>query len=77
MLPDLRINIDRLIRRIEKLGKIGSIDGGGVCRLALSEEDRKGRDQVIDWMKELGLDVTIDKIGNVIALRKAKKMLNQ
>ena len=70
---DIRINTDRLIRRIEKLGQIGAIDGGGVCRLALSDEDRKGRNLVIDWMKKLGLDVTIDKIGNVIALRKGKQ----
>ena len=76
MSSNLRINTKRLISRIEKLGKIGSIDGGGVCRLALSDEDRKGRDLVIKWMKQLGLKVTIDKIGNVIALREGNENCN-
>ena len=70
---NLRINTNRLISRIEKLGEIGSIDGGGVCRLALSDEDRKGRDLVIEWMKKLGLKITIDQIGNVIAIKEGKE----
>ena len=73
MSSKLRIDTERLIGRIEKLGNIGSIEGGGVCRLALSDEDRKGRDLVVDWMKKLNLDITIDQIGNVIALRKGEE----
>ena len=69
MTSNLRVDTERLISRIEKLGEIGSIEGGGVCRLALSDEDRKGRDLVVDWMKKLKLEITIDQIGNVIALR--------
>ncbi|MDF1660671.1 MAG: Zn-dependent hydrolase [Planctomycetota bacterium] len=65
----LRINKDRLIRRIEDLAKIGGLEGGGVCRLALTQEDKLGRDQVVTWMKELGLSVTVDKIGNVVGTR--------
>ena len=68
-LNPLRINIERLQQRIEQLAKIGALEGGGVCRLALSDEDRKGRDLVCQWMRELGLEVSIDKIGNVIGLR--------
>ena len=48
MSSNLRIDTERLISRIEKLGQIGTIEGGGVCRLALSDEDRKGRDLVVD-----------------------------
>ncbi len=65
----LRINGDRLLRRIEDLAAIGPIDGGGSCRLALTDEDRAGRDLVVTWMRDLGLDVTIDAIGNVIGMR--------
>ncbi len=65
----LRINIDRLIGRIEELGKIGALEGGGVCRLALSDEDRQGRDLLISWMNDLGLTVSIDRIGNIIGIR--------
>ena len=68
-LSDLRINLDRLISSIEDLAEIGAIDGGGVCRMALSDEDRQGRDLVVGRMNELGLDVSIDQFGNVIGIR--------
>lgn len=68
-MTNLRIDIDRLMGRIEALGKIGALEGGGVCRLALTDEDRQGRDLVVRWMKELKLDVTVDQIGNIIGLR--------
>jgi len=68
--PDgLRIDGDRLMRRIEDLAVIGPIEGGGSCRLALTDEDRAGRDLVVTWMHDLGLDVSIDGIGNVIGVR--------
>jgi N-carbamoyl-L-amino-acid hydrolase len=69
---NLRINIDRLIRRIEELGRVGALEGGGVCRLALSDADKQGRDLVVRWMAELGLQVSVDAIGNVIGLRKGR-----
>ena len=68
-LSNLRINIDRLAASIEDLAEIGAIAGGGVCRMALTDEDRQGRDVVVKWMHELGLEVTVDQIGNVIGIR--------
>ncbi len=65
----LRIHRQRLLDRIEALAQIGAIAGGGVCRLALTEEDKAGRDQVVAWMQELGLTISIDQIGNIIGLR--------
>lgn len=47
-----------------ELAKIGETPKGGVCRLALTELDKQGRDLVVGWAKEAGLTVTIDKIGN-------------
>ena len=65
---DLSIDIDRLQRRLSELAAIGAIEGTlGCARLALTDEDKAGRDLVVTWMKELGLDVTIDGIGNIIA----------
>ena len=65
----LRVNANRLAARIEALGAVGAIPGGGVSRLALSAEDGAGRDLVAGWMRELGLAVTIDAIGNVVGVR--------
>ena len=67
-LSHLRITVDRLMSRILELGRIGALDGGGVCRLALSDEDRQARDLVIAWMRDLELDVSIDCIGNILAV---------
>ena len=66
---NLRIDGNRLSRRLQELAQIGPIAGDGVCRLALSDEDRAGRDLVVSWMRDLGLAVKIDAIGNVIAVR--------
>ena len=65
---DLKIDRDRLLDRIAALGEIGAIPGTtGNSRLALTDEDRAGRDLVTTWMADLGLDIRIDGIGNVIA----------
>lgn len=66
---DLRIDMDRLSRRLADLAAIGAIEGTeGCARLALTEEDKAGRDLVLTWMRDLGLDVSIDGIGNVMAV---------
>ena len=70
---DLRIDPARLARRLEALAEIGAIEGGGVCRLALTDEDKAGRDRVLEWMKELGLAVTIDGIGNGVGVRAGRE----
>lgn len=54
------------MRRIFALAEIGAIDGGGCNRLALTDADRAGRDVVVGWMRDLGLDVVVDTVGNVI-----------
>ena len=73
MSGDPRIDIDRLMARIEALGEIGAVHGPdgerGCARLALTDADRDGRDLVVTWMRDLGLDLAIDAIGNVVATR--------
>ena len=63
---DLKINSRRLHERINALAEVSPIEGGGNCRLALTDEDKDGRDLVVAWMRELDLEVTIDAIGNII-----------
>jgi beta-ureidopropionase / N-carbamoyl-L-amino-acid hydrolase len=65
----LKVDDKKLIGRLDELAAIGAIEGGGCARLALGDEDKAGRDLVLGWMKELGLEVRIDAIGNVIGLR--------
>ncbi len=56
------------MNRIEALGQVGALPGGGVCRLALTDEDRAGRDLVRGMMEALGLTISIDTIGNVVGI---------
>jgi beta-ureidopropionase / N-carbamoyl-L-amino-acid hydrolase len=70
--PDhLRVDGERLWARIVELGEVGAIKGPdgeeGCARLALTDADKAGRDLVLGWMDDLGLDVAVDAIGNVIA----------
>lgn len=66
-IPELRINAERLMSRLEALAEIGDTGDGGCCRLALTDEDRAGRDLVVSWMRDLGMSVSIDVVGNVVA----------
>ncbi|MBU9553085.1 Zn-dependent hydrolase [Burkholderia multivorans] len=55
-----------LLRQLRELGEIGAdCDLGGRTRIALTDDERAGRDRVVAWMRELDLDVRIDRIGNV------------
>ncbi|MSX94622.1 MAG: Zn-dependent hydrolase, partial [Actinobacteria bacterium] len=69
----LRVDGDRLWSRLEALGEIGAVKGPngeqGNARLALTDADREGRDLVTSWMHDLGLQVVIDAVGNVIGTR--------
>lgn len=70
-MSDLSINISRLLSRLAALGARGELPearGKGVKRLALTPQDKEGRDLVTGWMRELGLRVSIDAIGNVVAV---------
>ena len=69
----LRIDILRLANRLDQLSEKGGLEGGGVSRLALSKADKAGRDLVCSWMKELGLELHGDAIGNVIGVRPGKQ----
>ena len=71
----LRLDERCLLGGLAELAEIGAIDGGGCARLALTDEDKAGRDMVVAWMKALGLDVRIDAIGNVIGLRAGRENL--
>lgn len=69
----LRINEARLLARLDELAEIGRTEDGSCCRLALTDEDRAGRDLVSGWMRELGMQVNVDPIGNIFGLRRGSE----
>ena len=64
-----RINGPRLWDSLMQLARIGATAKGGVCRLALTDLDRLGRDLVAGWAREAGMTVTVDRIGNCFMRR--------
>ncbi len=65
----LAISAEHLLEQVHALAEIGLTAEGACCRLALSDEDRLGRDQLILWMRELKLEVSVDPIGNIFGWR--------
>jgi beta-ureidopropionase / N-carbamoyl-L-amino-acid hydrolase len=65
----MRIDRKRLESTIEELGRIGATERGGLTRLALTDEDRRGRDLLVGWMRQAGLRVTVDQMGNIFGER--------
>jgi N-carbamoyl-L-amino-acid hydrolase len=65
----LKINGDRLWASLMAMAEIGATARGGSCRLALSEEDKAGRELFAHWCREAGLTLSVDRIGNLFARR--------
>jgi N-carbamoyl-L-amino-acid hydrolase len=72
---EIKINSARLSQRLDNLAKIGARPDGGVCRLAVSDEDKAARDMLVVWMKDLGLQIQVDQVGNLIGTRAGKQDL--
>lgn len=62
------INKERLLDSIFMLGKIGIDASGERTRLAASDAEKEGRDFVVKQMREAGLDVVVDRIGNIFGI---------
>ncbi|WP_174614462.1 Zn-dependent hydrolase [Virgibacillus ihumii] len=72
----LTINFARMKETIEYSAKVGEIPNNGLCRLALSKEDKAMREQFQEWMIEAGLEVRVDDFGNMYGRRKGQTNLD-
>ena len=52
-----------------RMAEIGPGEKGGSRRLALTDEDREGRDLFVEWCKAENCDITVDDMGNIFARR--------
>lgn len=66
------INTDRFWTRLMQMAAIGATPKGGVCRVALTEEDRRGRDLFISWCEQAGCAISVDELGNIFARREGR-----
>ncbi|MDD2840285.1 MAG: M20 family metallo-hydrolase [Rickettsiales bacterium] len=65
---NIKISSNKMIQQLKELGNIGIDENNVRSKLALTENDKKGRDLVVGYMRELDLDIRIDKIGNVMGI---------
>ncbi|MFH1134809.1 MAG: M20 family metallo-hydrolase [Pseudomonadota bacterium] len=71
----LRANGTRLVDALREMAEIGATPGGGVQRLTLSDEDKRARDLLASWWKELDLEIIVDEMGNMFGTRPGQKDL--
>lgn len=70
--PSLQLDGTLLIKQLRELGELGAdSDVGGRTRIALTDDERAGRDIIVKWMRDLDLDVRIDRIGNIFGTLRA------
>lgn len=67
----LAIDRERLLADLAALGQIGVGSDGGITRKALSPEDAAARAYVARRMRDAGLDVRHDEVGNLRGRRRA------
>jgi N-carbamoyl-L-amino-acid hydrolase len=65
----MRINGNRLNRRIAELAEYGATPDKGVSRVAFGETDVEGRRYVMNIMRHAGLNVRVDPAGNIFGRR--------
>ncbi|MHA6822351.1 Zn-dependent hydrolase [Ralstonia pseudosolanacearum] len=64
--PEIELDGAQLLAQLRALGDIGADpDIGGRTRIALTDNEKAGRDLVVRWMRELDLEVRVDRIGNL------------
>ena len=68
-MKNTQINADRLWDSLMELAQIGATPKGGVCRLALTDVDKLGRDLFVRWCEDAGCSVSYDAMGNIFARR--------
>src|SRR5215510_1453536 len=62
---DIAINKRRLLRDLNAVSRIGIGDHGSVTRLVFSIKELRSRQFLIHQMRQIGLQIHIDRIGNI------------
>jgi len=69
----LRVDGGQLWNSLMAMSEVGATPAGGSCRLALSDEDKAGRDLFVAWCETAGCAVTVDDMGNIFARRAGRR----
>jgi len=72
MIPNLKVNPQRLWDTLMETARFGATAKGGIKRLTLSDEDKRVRDWFRAQAQALGCTVSVDEVGNMFARRAGK-----
>lgn len=73
---DISIDGVRLLERLRELGSLGRDADGRLTRLAASDGDKLGRDLFVSWLRQAGLEVALDRIGNIFGIWRSARSEN-
>ena len=68
-MDNIRIDGHRLWESLMAMARHGATTKGGVCRLALTDEDKAARDEFVSWCEAAGCTVSVDRMGSIFARR--------
>ena len=71
------IDAKRLLSRLRDLGSIGRDGDNRLTRLAASDAERDGRDRFLSWLQAAGLDLAVDRIGNIFGIWTAEDIADR
>src|SRR5918998_3577321 len=70
---NLKVNGERFWGSLMEMAEIGARPKGGCNRQTLTDLDREGRDLFRRWAEEAGCSVSVDEMGNMMALRPGRR----
>jgi len=71
-MSDATVNGDRLWASLMEMARIGATAKGGVNRQTLTDGDRQSRDLFVDWCRDAGCSMRVDRLGNIFARRSGR-----
>lgn len=64
----LQIDANSLQKNLKKISQFGALKGGGITRLAFSNEEKEARAYLKEQIRQIGFSVKEDAIGNIFAI---------
>ena len=64
----MKINEQRLKERFDVINGLAVTEEGGKMRLALNDADKAGRDLLVSWFEEAGMEVKVDDMGTIYGI---------
>ena len=72
-MTEVTLDERRFRERFDEFNEIGATEAGGVDRPALSDENERARDLLVEWFRDADLDVRVDRMGNVFGRREGRE----